>query len=137
MPELTPNNVSNWKRFFTSPHHAWLAALTLGLGFISANPFLFAVGVGAYLLGWIYLPDSAWFQNWIQKGQDAVAAAASRQQAQAFLIKRDGLLHSLSLDKTRRYYEIAEICKDIERASRDSADGVAQSALHSSNFKIG
>jgi hypothetical protein len=88
--------------------------------------FLLAVGVAAYLLGWIYLPDSSLFQNWIKKGEDANEANASRQQAQAFLARRDALLRSLSLDKTRRYYEIAEVCKDIERVSRDAANSTEQ-----------
>ncbi len=127
MPAPPPNNQSNFARFLRSPHHAWLAALTLGLGFMSAHIGLFALGISAYALGWIYLPDMAVFQNWLKTKDDALNDQTSRQQAQAFLARRDNLLAELSADRSRRYYEIASICRDIERVTRDSSQQDTQS----------
>lgn len=120
MPAQSPNNESNFVKFLKSPHHAWLAALTLGLGFISAHIGLLALGVGLYLLGWIYLPDMGIFKNWVKRKEDAATEQSSRQQVQAFLSRRDNLLVSLSSERSKRYYEIANICQDIERVTRES-----------------
>jgi hypothetical protein len=116
-----PEQPVNFVRFLKSPHHAWLAGLTLGLGFLSAHPAIFALGAALYLLGLIYMPDMAFFKNWLKQKDDAVNAQISCQAARAFLTRRDNLLAGLSPDRSRRYYEIAAICNDIERVSRDSA----------------
>lgn len=120
MPNPPQNNVSRYKQFFWSPHHAWLAALTLGLGFISAHLGLLMVGAAAYVLGWIYLPDTPLFTGWIEKKENAVEQQNSRLQAQAFISRRDGLIANLSPDRARRYYEVASVCRDIENATREN-----------------
>src|SRR5207249_3294156 len=43
------------REFLLSPHHAWLGLLTLGAGFIAAQPLALVGGATAYALGWIYL----------------------------------------------------------------------------------
>jgi hypothetical protein len=45
------------REFFKSPHHAALAAATLGVGFATGEPLYFILGAAAYVLGWVYLPD--------------------------------------------------------------------------------
>jgi hypothetical protein len=120
MPNPAPNNPARYKQFLWSPHHAWLAALTLGLGFISAHIGLLMVGVAAYALGWIYLPDSALFTRWIENKEHAVEQQNSQLQAQAFIARRDGLIASLSPERVQRYYDVAAVCRDIENATRES-----------------
>ena len=55
------------REFFKSPHHAALALLTLGLGFLSAQVLGLIAGATAYVLGWIYLPDLAFFRRWVDR----------------------------------------------------------------------
>lgn len=121
---LNPSQ-SNFKKFFWSPHHGWLFGLTLGLGLISGHLGLLMLGVAAYALGWIYLPDVPIFTNWVKKKEDAIAAQNSLQQAQNFIARRDGLLASLSQERSQRYFEMANVCQDIEKATKDSAQDPA------------
>ena len=73
MEEQAPNYRSE---FLPSPHHAALGVLTLGLGFLSANLLGLIVGGTLYALGWIYLPDLAFFRSWVdRRGATARRAA--------------------------------------------------------------
>jgi hypothetical protein len=110
---------SNWKKFFKSPHHVWLLALTVGAGFVSANPFVMLGGLALYAVGWIYLPDMEIFQGWVRKHQDQIAAAKSQAEVGAFLERRQSLIAGLTPERLRRYQEVARVCQDIEKATRD------------------
>ena len=55
------------KAFAKSPHHLWLGLLTLGVGVATVSTIGLVAGVAAYALGWIYLPDSRLFNNWLAK----------------------------------------------------------------------
>jgi len=110
---------SNLKKFLKSPHHAWLLALTVGLGFLSANPLLLLAGLALYALGWIYLPDMASFKQWVQRNEDRIASAQSQVQVRAFLERRQSLIASLTPERLLRYTDVAHICQDIEKATKD------------------
>src|SRR6266404_1992197 len=100
--------------FFKSPHHAALALLTLGLGFLSAQLLGLIVGLTAYVLGWIYLPDLPFFRRWVDGRGDAAKRAAEAQKVTEFVQRRDTLLHSLSPERRERYGRLAQVCRDIE-----------------------
>jgi hypothetical protein len=106
--------------FFKSPHHAALALLTLGLGFLSAQLLGLIVGVTAYVLGWIYLPDLPFFQRWVNGRHDAVKRAGEAQKVAEFVQRRDALLRSLSPERRERYSRLAQVCRDIETAGADN-----------------
>jgi len=110
---------SNLKKFLKSPHHLWLLGLTIGLGFISANPFVFLAGVALYIVGWIHLPDMDIFQRWVQKNTDRIAAIKSQAEVQAFLERRQSLIAGLTTERLRRYTDVAHVCQDIEKATQD------------------
>ena len=108
--------------FFKSPHHAALALVTLGGGFIlgSSIPLALLVGVAAYALGWIYMPDMPMFHRWVdRRGQMAENAAAQAQVAK-FVQQRDALIASLTSTARNRYESLAMVCRDIESASADT-----------------
>jgi hypothetical protein len=112
----------NYRReFFKSSHHAWLGMLTLGLGFLSAQPFYFLLGVTAYTLGWIYLPDMPFFQRSVDRRREGEKNQQMTQQLAAFAQKRDAVLNALSLHRRQRYLTLAQVCTDIEDASKDNA----------------
>lgn len=106
--------------FIKSPHHAALALLTLGLGFLSAQLLGLIVGLTAFVLGWIYLPDLPFFKRWVDGRHDAVKRAGEAQKVAEFVQRRDVLLRSLSPDRRERYSRLAQVCRDIETASADN-----------------
>jgi len=108
--------------FFKSPHHAALALVTLGGGFIlsASMPIALLVGVAAYALGWIYMPDMPFFRHWVDRRGKAIEDAAAQAQVVKFVQQRDALIASLMSASRSRYESLAAVCRDIEAASADS-----------------
>ena len=90
------------RAFLKSRHHLWLALLTLGLGFASGQPLGLLIGVTAYALGWIYLPDAAFFKRLIdQRALDEQQREEARKWAE-FQAQHDKLLNTLSTGRRTR-----------------------------------
>jgi hypothetical protein len=106
--------------FLSSPHHAAMGLLTLGAGFLSANPLGLIVGGTLFALGWIYLPDLNFFRRWVDRREEAARRAAELERVAEFVRRRDALLDSLSSSRRERYHRLAAVCRDIETASSDS-----------------
>ena len=106
--------------FFKSPQHAVLGMLTLGLGFLSAQLLGLIVGVTAYVLGWIYLPDLPFFRRWVDRRQENTKQALEAQKIADFVQRRDGLLRSLTPARRERYARLSQVCRDIETATADN-----------------
>jgi hypothetical protein len=109
------------KQFLTSPHHVWLGLLTVGTGFILASPLPLIAGATAYALGWIYLPDMALFKKWVDRRHEAERRAAALAQVEEFGKRRESLLAALAPGRRGRYRELAQVCRDIEGATAESA----------------
>jgi len=114
--------------FLRSPHHAALALLTLGLGFLSAQLVGLLAGVTAYALGWIYLPDMGLFHSWVDRRRNAAKRAEDLQKVADFVRRRDALLASLAASLRDRYNQLATVCHDIEVASADNPLAAADPA---------
>lgn len=110
------------REFFKSPHHAALALVTLGGGFIlsSSFPLALVLGATAYVLGWIYLPDMPLFRNWVDKRGQLVQNAAAQAQVAKFVAQRDALLAGLTSASRSHYEALAAVCRDIEAAGADT-----------------
>jgi hypothetical protein len=108
--------------FFKSPHHAGLALVTLGGGFIlgSSFPLALVLGATAYVLGWIYMPDMPFFRKWVDKKGEAVENAAAQAQVAKFVQQRDNLIASLTSASRSHYESLAAVCRDIEAAGADT-----------------
>src|SRR5690349_14277280 len=106
--------------FLKSPHHAVLALATLGLGFLTAQVLGLIVGLTAYVLGWIYLPDMSFFRAWVDRRHNSAKQAGEAQKVAEFIQRRDTLLRSLSPERRERYNKLALVCRDIETASVDN-----------------
>lgn len=104
------------REFFQSPHHAALAAATLGVGFATGEPLYFILGAAAYVLGWVYVPDLGFFRSWIARRQQAQAAAAEANQAADFKARRDATLSALTSSRRQRYTALADVCRQIEQS---------------------
>src|SRR6185503_677733 len=111
----------NYRReFLGSPQHATLGLFTLGLGFLSASPLGLIVGGTLYTLGWLHLPDMAFFRRWVDRRYETARRAAEAQKVAEFVQRRDALLDSLSSSRRERYSRLAAVCRDIETASADN-----------------
>jgi len=108
--------------FFKSPQHAALALVTLGGGFILGATIHLAllVGVAAYALGWIYMPDMPFFKNWVDRRGKAAEDSAAQAQVAKFVQQRDSLIASLTSAARIRYEALADVCGDIESAGADT-----------------
>jgi hypothetical protein len=106
--------------FFKSPHHAVLGLLTLGVGFLSAQVLGLIVGLTAYVLGWIYVPDLPFFRRWIDQRHNVTKQAGEAQKLAEFVQRRDLFIRSLTPDRRERYNRLAQVCRDIESASADN-----------------
>lgn len=105
--------------FARSPHHAWLALLTLGAGAATLSSVGLVAGAAAYLLGWIYLPGSRWFRTRLALRHRA-GAAAQDDEVRAFVAKRREIYESLPPASRKRYdafaARIEETLVDLARS---------------------
>lgn len=109
------------REFLTSPQHAVLGFLTLGLGFMSGMMLPLIAGATCYTLGWIYLPDLPLFRHWVDRRHDNTKRAEDAQKVGAFVQRRNALIASLSPERRECYSRLAAVCQDIETASADSS----------------
>ena len=116
MAEVT---TSRWRAFLQSPHHAVMAVATLGAGFATGEPLYFVAGATAYVLGWVYLPDMAFFRRWTEKRASAETNATEAAEIAQFKRRREAMLGSLSSQLRERYHLLARVCRDIEKAAAD------------------
>lgn len=126
MDEKAPNY---HREFLSSPQHAALGLLTLGLGFASGMILPLIAGVTCYTLGWIYLPDMSFFRQWVDRRFNSVKNSEEAQKVAAFLRKRDELIASLAAERRERYNRLAGVCQDIENASSDSPLAASDSSV--------
>ena len=99
--------------FLRSPHHAWLALLTLGVGVATANVPGMIVAAAGYALGWIFLPDSRWFRGWLAKRGSSEREAS----AEAFRQQREAAYGKLSGEGRHAYDELARSIEKIRENS--------------------
>jgi len=105
------------KEFLKSPEHLWTAVGTIGGGLAVGNVVGLLVGVAAYALSWIYLPDAPFFKKKVDAKAVALAERDEEAQAADFRIRRDAMRSALSDDRQSRYNELAAVCQEIETGS--------------------
>ncbi|MCX6954925.1 MAG: hypothetical protein NTV51_22440 [Verrucomicrobia bacterium] len=111
----------NYRRaFWTSRHHAWLALLTLGLGFASGTGLGLFVGATLYALGLVFVPDLAFFRRAIDARNETANATEAAAQLAAFQKQQESLLANLSTGRRARYTQLVAVCRDIESASAEA-----------------
>ena len=105
------------KEFLKSPEHLWTAVGTIGGGLAVGNVVGLLVGVAAYALSWIYLPDAPFFKKKVDAKAVALAEREEGAQAAEFRTRRDAMRSALSEDNQSRYNELAAVCQEIETGS--------------------
>lgn len=103
--------------FLRSPHHAWAAVLTLGVGIAAANVPGMIVAAAAYALAWIFLPDSRLFRVWLGKRAKTAGDAAAEETASRFGEERAKVHGQLSAKGKTAYGAFAEAVEQVLAAS--------------------
>ncbi|WP_367872128.1 hypothetical protein [Luteolibacter sp. Populi] len=126
--------VEKLKAFAKSPHHAWLGLLTLGAGVATMSGIGIIAGAAVYALGWIYLPDSRLFKNWLAARKQGDDGAKLRE----FLFQRRQIYDSLRTSTRTRYdslaAEIESLQADFHRDPRLNPEIVRQRSERLSNL---
>lgn len=105
--------------FWRSAEHLWLAVGTVGLGFASGEPLGLLIGLVAYAIGQVYLPDSGWFRTRVDTRASRLTAATAAAEAAEFAVQRNRLLEQLTSERRERYQRVVAVCADISTASVD------------------
>ena len=119
MPAPPPN----YRRaFWKSRQHAWLGILTLGLGFLTGEPFGLLVGGTLYALGLVFVPDFAFFRRAIDARERAAEDSATAAELATFQQEQEKLLDEISGARRTRYNQLVAVCRDIESATAATAE---------------
>ena len=111
----------NYRRaFWKSLHHAWLAVLTLGLGFASGEPLGLLAGATLYALGIVFVPDFGFFRRSMDAREAAARNRDAAAQLAAFQQQQEQTLTGLSAGRRTRYDRLVAVCRDIEAASNEA-----------------
>jgi len=110
--------------FLKSPHHAWLALLTLGGSVALGGTFPLIIGAAAYALGWVYLPDSRLLRAWRAKRAASKKDHNGLSEADTsirLLRERKALYQALIPTRRERYDELVAVAKAIEKRLSEQA----------------
>ncbi|MGK0187046.1 MAG: hypothetical protein ACI9R3_002831 [Verrucomicrobiales bacterium] len=124
------------KAFAKSPHHAWLALLTVGVGVATAEPVFAIAGVAAYALGWVFGPDTSLFKKWLHKKQSAHSGIMAEQEKHAFAEQRMQLYRALSHPLQVNYDTLAGLASEIEQDLRDNPTAAQSLTIDSQLHQI-
>jgi hypothetical protein len=112
----------NYRRaFWRSSQHAWLAILTLGMGFASGQPLGMLIGVTTYALGLIFTPDTRYFRNAADARERQQRAVAEAARKAAFAGQREGLFRALNGANRQAHANLVAICDDIEASAQSQS----------------
>lgn len=116
-------NINYLREFFYSKYNGILAGCTLGIGLISAHPFIFILGIVGYGLGLMFLHDSAWFQKKMNDKYDQIDKLETYKQVEEFKARRAKQLDALTTSRKSRYAELVAVGKAIEQATAETIIG--------------
>ncbi len=128
--------IEKLKAFAKSPLHAWLGLFTIGVGLAGStvNPIVGVIGLAAYALGWVFVPDSSLFQRWLalqKKGDDGA-------KLREFLYQRRQIYDALRTSTRARYdslaAEIESLQADYHRDPRLNQELIRQRSERLSNL---
>lgn len=106
--------------FLASMNHAWLALVTLGIGIAVATPLSLTVGIAAYGLGLIFLPDLPVFRRAYDSKRRSEIEASQKAEATAKEQVRANLLKKLSPAAKTRWQQFSAVCDDLQAKLNES-----------------
>ncbi len=103
--------------FLRSPHHAWTALLTLGLGVATASVPGMIVAAAVYALAWVFFPDARWFRAWAQRRAEVSGNSAAEATAARFEEERAKVYMQLSPAGRKTYDALARVVEEVRSGS--------------------
>ena len=100
--------------FLGSLAHAWLALVTLAVGIAVATPLSVAIGIAAYGLGVIFLPDMPGFRKSYDTLREAKIAAMEQAEISSKAQVRAGLLRRLTPAAEARWRNFSKLCDSLQ-----------------------
>src|SRR5260221_13381142 len=106
--------------FLASTNHAWLAVVTLGVGIAVASPLSITLGLAAYGLGIIFLPDLPAFRNAYDTKRRAEIDARQREESSTKERVRANLLQKLTPKAKARWQCFSILCTELQAKLNDA-----------------
>lgn len=109
--------------FLASVNHAWLALATVAVGAAIATPLSLTLGLAAYGLGVIFLPDRPAFrQSYDLKRQGEFDARLQAETSTKERV-RETLLRKLSPAAKTRWHEFSALCESLRVKMGETESG--------------
>ncbi len=108
------NQLNYFKEYLRSQEHLWVAVGTLGGGLAVGNIPGLLVGLGAYAIAAVFVPDSPFFKRKVDNKSEELVRGVESAQTEAFRQKRDAMRYALKATNQSRYNELAAVCLEIE-----------------------
>lgn len=113
-------DINYFREYLHSKLHFIFGGATLGIGFLSASWLMLIIGIVAYIMGLMFIPDLPWFKKRIDAKYKSIADAADALQIEQFKLKRDSQFRSLTPSRKEKYNDLSDICKEIEKTTLES-----------------
>jgi hypothetical protein len=100
------------KAFLSSPHHATLGLVALA-AVVLGSPLAAIAGGVAYVLGWVYLPDTGFFTRWRERKEAAALEKERLATLGDFAVQRDALFAQLTPSRGEQHARFVETCRKV------------------------
>ena len=100
--------------------HFYILGGTVGIGLLIASWFSLIVGVTAYGLSWLFMPDLKFFRDMVNDKYKAIEDKKNQELVIDFNNKRNKMVNALSNERTRKYLDLTTICKEIEKTTMET-----------------
>lgn len=112
--------INYFKEYLSSKLHLGFGLATLGVGLLSGSWLVLIIGIVAYGLGFMFLPDLPAFKKVVDEKYAAIQRQKDIETAMLFRQKRDRQLMSLTPSRQNKYGELAKLCKEIEASTMET-----------------
>jgi len=114
------DGINYYNEYKKSKLHLYVACGTIGLGLVIASWLSLIIGVVAYGLSWLFLPDMKFFQDKVNAKYKNIENQKNQSLIQEFNTKRNKMINALSYDRAKKYLELSDICKEIEKSTLET-----------------
>ena len=77
--------------------------------------------MAGYALVWIYGPDTGFFRKWVDDKRASAQRVLDDEKILAFENKRDRIIAGLNRPDQAKYWDLVNVCKEIEKIGGDSS----------------
>jgi hypothetical protein len=118
---METKSINYFPFFIKSKWHHWFAFSTIAMGLLSATALGVIIGFSAYFVGLLLIPETSFFKNKINSKMQKMDNDLQLMELEKFKQRRDRQIASLSSENRASYYQLANVCKDVERATKENS----------------